>query len=76
MRRTPATLAAAAAEHLGGAEAIGRDVHSDADLASAVVTGFTVATIDALKKRGVMDREVGNLIGLKGCPRLGGPTYA
>lgn len=62
MGKTLGTLAAAAAEHLGGAEAIGRDVVSDADLANAVATGFSVETIDALKERGVTDREVGDLI--------------
>ena len=60
--KTLGTLAAAAAEHLGGAEAIGRVVVSDADLANAVATGFSVETIDALKERGVTDGEVGDLI--------------
>ena len=55
-------LAAAAAEHLGGAEAIGREVRSDADLAKAVDAGFTLATIAALRKRGVTDQEVADLI--------------
>ena len=62
MGKTAFSLAAAAAEHLGGSEAIGREVLSDADMASAVGMGFTVATIDALKKRGITDREVGRLI--------------
>ena len=55
-------LAAAAAEHLGGADAIGREVHSETDMAEAVDAGFTVRTIDALRKRGVTDREVSYLI--------------
>ena len=62
MRRVSFTLAAAAAEHLGGAATIGRDVRSDADMAMAVDLGFTVEAIDALRKRGVTDREVGDLI--------------
>ena len=62
MEKVLGTLAAAAAEHLGGAAAIGRDVVSDADLANAVASGFSVETIDALKERGVTDREVGDLI--------------
>ena len=62
MRSVSFTLAAAAAEHLGGAGAIGRDVRSDADMAMAVDLGFTVEAIDALRKRGVTDREIGDLI--------------
>ena len=62
MGKALGTLAAAAAEHLGGAEAIGHDIVSDADLANAVAAGFSVETIDALKERGVTDREVGDLI--------------
>ena len=62
MKRESFTLAAAAAEHLGGARAIGRDVLSDADMAMAVDLGFTVEAIDALRKRGVTDREIGDLI--------------
>ena len=62
MGKPAVSLAAAAAEHLGGAQAIGREVLSDTDMASAVDMGFTVATIDALKKRGVTEREVGSLI--------------
>ena len=56
------SLAAAAAEHLGGADTLGREVLSDADMAWAVDRGFPVATIDALKKGGLTDREVGRLI--------------
>jgi putative toxin-antitoxin system antitoxin component (TIGR02293 family) len=55
-------LAAAAAEHLGGVDALGREVLSDEDMAYAVDKGFPVETIDALRKNGVTDREVGNLI--------------
>ena len=62
MEKMTFSLAASAAEHLGGADAIGREVLSDADMAQAVATGFTVATIDALKRRGITDREVGSLI--------------
>ena len=62
MGKTSFSLAAAAAEHLGGAEAIGREVRSDADMAMAVDVGFTVEAIDALRHRGVTDREIGSLI--------------
>ncbi len=55
-------LAAAAADHLGGAEVIGHEVRSEADMARAVHAGFPGATIDALKRRGITDREVGSLI--------------
>ena len=62
MGRESFTLAAAAAEQLGGAEAIGREVRSDTDMAMAVGLGFRVEVIDALKHRGVTDREIGDLI--------------
>ncbi len=62
MEKMTFCLAAAAAEHLGGAEAIGRQVFSDADMAMAIGMGFTVETIDALRKGGVTDQEVGSLI--------------
>ena len=62
MEETRFRLAAAAAEHLGGADAIGREVLSDADMAVAVESGFTVKAIDALRSKGVTDGEVGNLI--------------
>ena len=62
MRQASSTLAAAAAERLGGAEAVGREVRSDTDMALAVDHGFTVDAIDALRKRGVTDREIGDLI--------------
>ena len=56
------TLAAAAAEQLGGAEAVGREVRSDADMAMAVGAGFKVDVIDILRTRGITDREIGDLI--------------
>lgn len=60
---TPPRLAAIlTAEQLGGSKAIGRRVQSDADMAGAVERGFPVATIDALRKRGVTDQEIGDLI--------------
>ena len=62
MRQASFTLAAAAAEKLGGAEAVGREVRSDTDMALAVDLGFSVDAIDALRKRGVTDREIGDLI--------------
>ncbi len=62
MKTVQRQLAAAAADRLGGAKAIGCEVCSDADMALAVDSGFRVETIDALKQRGVTDREVGMLI--------------
>ena len=62
MRRVSFILAAAAAEQLGGAEAVGRVVRSDTDMAMAVDMGFKVDAIDALRERGVTDREIGDLI--------------
>jgi uncharacterized protein (DUF2384 family) len=62
MRRVSVILAAAAAEYLGGVEVVGREVRSDADMAMAVDQGFTVEAIDALRKRGATDREIGDLI--------------
>ena len=50
------------AEQLGGPKTIGRLVRSDADLARAVELGFPTATMDALRKRGVTDRDIATLI--------------
>ena len=50
------------AEQLGDSKAIGRQVRSDADLARAVEHGFPTATIDALRKRGVTDRDIAAVI--------------
>ena len=55
-------LAEAAAEQLGGLDILGCRVLSDADMARAVELGFPVDTIDELRKTGVTDREIGNLI--------------
>ena len=55
-------LAAAAAEHLGGAGTLGRDVHSDADLARAVEIGFPMASLEALAGHGLTREEIGRLI--------------
>ena len=61
--RSPSRLTAIlTAEQLGGSKTIGRRVQSDADMASAVERGFPVATIDALRKRGVTDQEIGDLV--------------
>ena len=62
MRRVSVILAAAAAEYLDGVEVVGREVRSDADMAMAADQGFTVEAIDALRKRGATDREIGDLI--------------
>ena len=56
------TLAAAAAEQLGGFETVGREVRTDADMAMAVNAGFKVDAIDVLRTRGITDREIGDLI--------------
>ena len=62
MKKQVSSLAVAAAEHLGGPDAIGRKVHSDAEMAVAIDEGFTVRTIDALKSLGITDREVSSHI--------------
>ena len=56
------SLATAAAEKLGGRGTTGRDIASDADMAAAIERGFSVAAISALKKWGVSEREVAELI--------------
>ena len=58
----PWSVAEEEAGFLGGVAGIGREVHSDADLADAVAAGFDVKAIDALKQSGVTDAEVGYLI--------------
>ena len=44
------------------AKTIGLQIQSEADLARAVELGFPIATIDALRKRGVTDRDIAALI--------------
>jgi putative toxin-antitoxin system antitoxin component (TIGR02293 family) len=56
------SLAAATAENLGGVGGIGFRVVSDADMAKAVERGFSIKAIDALRKRGMTDKEIGALI--------------
>ncbi len=56
------SLAEAAAVLLGGVAGVGLEVHSDADMAGAVASGFPVKAIDELKQRGVPEAEVGSLI--------------
>ncbi len=56
------SLAEAAAEKLGGGGAIGCRVVSDADMAGAVERGFSVHVVDALRKSGVTDKEIGALV--------------
>ena len=55
-------LAEATAEQLGGLDILGCRVQSDADLAGAVELGFPADAIDALRRTGVTDREIGYLI--------------
>ena len=54
--------AALTAEQLGGRETIGRRVRSDAELARVVELGLPTAAIDALRKRGVTDRDIATLV--------------
>ena len=56
------SLATAAAEHLGGPGALGREVRSDADLARAVERGLPTESLHALARHGVSDREISVLI--------------
>ncbi len=56
------SLAEAAAKKLGGRDAVGFQVVSDADMAKAVRRGFSLKAIHALKKSGVTDKEIGDLI--------------
>ena len=60
--RTTIPLANAAATILGGRQAIGVAVNTDADMTKAVEGGFSVRTLDALKRRGVAEKEIGRLI--------------
>ena len=60
--RTTIPLANAAATILGGRQAIGVAVNTDADMTKAVEGGFSVRTLDALKRRGVTEKEIGRLI--------------
>ena len=62
MEKVTFCLAAAAADRLGGPAAVGREVLSEADMARAIELGFAVAAIDALKKGGITEQEVGDLI--------------
>ena len=55
-------LTSAAAECLGGFDAIGRAVRSETDLAAAADVGFTVKATGALENRGATDRKVSHLI--------------
>ncbi len=56
------SLATATADKLGGRRATGRDIESDADMAAAIERGFGVTVIAALKKGGVSDTVVAELI--------------
>ncbi|MCY4486045.1 MAG: DUF2384 domain-containing protein [Deltaproteobacteria bacterium] len=55
-------LANVAATILGGCRAIGVTVNTDADMTKAVEGGFSVTTVDALRRRGVTENEIGRLI--------------
>ena len=50
------------AEQLGGRKTIGRQIRSDAELARAVELGLPTAAIDALRRRGVTERDIATLI--------------
>ena len=56
------SLAAAAAEHLGGRRTLGSEVRSDADLAKAVEDGLPTECLQALGRHGVSDHEIHVLI--------------
>lgn len=56
------SLATEAAERLGGAKALGREVRSDADLADAVEAGLPTASLLALSQGGVTDQEIAALV--------------
>ena len=47
---------------IGGIGTIGSRVTSDADMARAIEFGFSVKAIDALKKTGITDKEIGRLV--------------
>ena len=59
---TTIPLANATARILGGRQALGVEVDTDADMTKAVEGGFSVETLEALKKRGVADTEISYLI--------------
>ena len=58
----PPPTAFLTAEQLGGHRTLGRQVRSDAELARAVELGLPTAAIDALRKRGVTDRDIADLV--------------
>lgn len=58
----PLPTASLTAEQLGGRRTIGRQVRSDAELARAVEMGLPTAAIDALRKRGVTERDIAALV--------------
>ena len=62
MAKSEFCLAAVAADHLGGADALGSEVRSDADLARAVESGFPMASLEALVGHGLTQEEIGRLI--------------
>ena len=55
-------LARAAAAALGGMAAIGIEVATEFDMARAVELGFSVRTIEALRRRSVSGKEISQLI--------------
>ena len=56
------SLAAAAADKLGGRGATGRVIESEADMAAAIERGFSPTAVEALKNQGVSEKEVAELI--------------
>ena len=56
------SLATETAERLGGAEAVGREVHCDADLVAAVEAGLPTASLRALTHGGIADHEIAALV--------------
>ena len=62
MNDRPFSLVAATVGKLGGADVLGQQVISDADMVRMVVHGFPLASIDQLRKGGMSEEEVSYLI--------------
>ena len=62
MAQAEFSLATETAERLGGAEAVGREVRCDADLADAVEAGLPTESLRALVQGGVTDHELSTLV--------------
>ena len=56
------SLATETAERLGGPEAVGREVHCDADLVDVVEAGLPTASLRAFAHGGIADPEIATLV--------------